>query len=141
MGRPRMRSCCTNVLTVGLFAVALPGLAAQGPVAPDAATEARIEKLIADLDSPRFPPRERAMRELVALEQAALGPLKKALRSPPSAEFECRARAILRTLAIYEPGGEVVGGLKLRLTADRTAVKAGETVTFTTTLCNMTDRP
>jgi hypothetical protein len=136
-----MKRYRTTALAAGLFALALPLLAAQPPAPADPAPQARIAKLLADLDSPKFPLRERATRELLALEQAAFEPLKKAMAAPPSAEFEHRARAILQTLVIYEPGGEVVNGLKLRLTADRTMVKIGERVMLTTMLANMTDRP
>jgi hypothetical protein len=129
-------------LGAGLLAVGLPLTAAQQPLNPTgAATEARIKKLLDDLDSPRFAVRERATKEVLAMQERALGPLKRALASPRSAEFAQRARGILRQLAIYEPGGAVVGGLKLRLTADRDTIKPGEAVTLTTTLCNLTDKP
>jgi len=63
------------------------------------------------------------------------------LATGQSLEVKCRARAILDKLAIYEPGGDVVNGLKVRLTADRVILKPGEAVKLTTTLCNMTDKP
>jgi hypothetical protein len=102
---------------------------------------ARIANLIKTLDSPRFIERDRATRELVALEEAALEPLHKSLTRGRSVEFVRRAQSILQALEIYEPGGEMVNGLKVRLTADHATVKSGETVTITTTLCNMTSKP
>jgi hypothetical protein len=134
-----MRRCLAfTVVAFGLFAV--PGMARQPAAAPKA-DAARIARLIEALGSAEFAERERAGRELLALEDAAVEPLRKALAMKRGLEFTRRAEALLEALAIHEPGGEVVKGLKLRLSADRTTVKPGETVTLTTTLCNMTDRP
>jgi hypothetical protein len=136
-----MNLCQTTFLAAGLLAVLLPLAAAQppaqrvGPAAPD------VRKLLDDLDSPRFAVRERATKALLRLREKALAPLKNALAAPRSAEFARRAQAILRQLAIYEPGGEISNGLKLCLTADRDSVKVGESLKLTTTLCNMTEKP
>jgi hypothetical protein len=125
----------------GLLAAALP-LAAQQPApATKETAEARIERLIRELDSPRFPVRERATRELGELREKAFAALKKALAARPSYECQRRILKLLEPLAIYEPGGEVVNGLKLRLTADRDTVKLGEAVKLTTAVCNMTEKP
>jgi len=128
-------------LCAGLLAAALP-LAAQQPARPNRETaEARIERLICELDSPRFAVRERATKQLAELREQAFLPLKKALTGSPSYELQRRVLNLLGPLAIYEPGGEVVGGLKLRLTADRDKVKVGEAVKLTTAVCNMTEKP
>jgi hypothetical protein len=128
-------------LCAGLLAAVLPLAAQQPPASPRETTAARIERLLRELDSPRFAVRERAQKELGELEEKAFLPLKKAVVAAPSCEFKRRAEKLLERLAIYEPGGEVVGGLKLRLTADRDKVKPGETVKLTTAVCNMTDKP
>ncbi len=134
-----MRGCLAfTFVALGLFAA--PGLTRQSPAAPRA-DAARIARLVEALDTAEFAERERAGRELLALEGAAVEPLRKALALKRGLEFTRRAQALLEALAIHEPGGEVVKGLKLRLSADRTTVKPGESVTLTTTLCNMTDRP
>ena len=133
-----MKTRCLTVLAAGLLA-AVP-LTAEPP-AREANPDARTAQLIRDLDSPRFAVRERAARELKALEAKALLALKEALRAPPSAEFEQRARALVRELAIHEPGGPVVNGLKVRLLVDRDTLRTGQTVKLTTILGNMTDGP
>jgi hypothetical protein len=126
------------LFAIGLFAA--PGMPQQ-PLAVPKGEAARIASLIEALDASGFAQRERASRELLALEGAAIEPLRQALAKGRGLEFTRRARAILDSLAIFEPGGIVVNGLKLRLSADRAAVKAGETVQLTTTLCNMTAKP
>ena len=130
-----------TLAAIFLAVALLAAPAISQPAAAPKADAARIARLIAALDSANFAERERATRELLALEGASLEPLRTALAAGPSAEFARRARAILDSLAIYEPGGEIVNGLKIRLTADRAVVKAGETIKLTTTLCNMTDKP
>jgi hypothetical protein len=124
------------LIAVGLFAAPVM---TQQPRAVPKEGAARIAKLIEALDADEFEERERATRELLALKGAAIEPLRKALAMRRSLELTRRAQRILDALAIHEPGGAVVNGLKVRLSADRTKVKAGEAVTLTTTLCNMTD--
>jgi hypothetical protein len=136
-----MRPLFATLLAAGLLAGAALLHAQQPPPAPAEPADARIARLIADLDSKRFAVRERATRELMALKAEAIEPLEKALGQASSVEVLRRIRAILETLAIYQPGGDVVDGLKLRLTADRAAVKMGETVNLRTVLCNMTEKP
>lgn len=126
------------LLVIGLFVA--PAMAQQPPGVRKV-DAAQIDHLIEALDSPRFSERERATRELLALEGDALVPLRKSLTTGRSIEFTRRARAILDALAIYEPGGEIVNGLKVRLGADRDTVKPGDTVKLTTRLCNMTAKP
>jgi hypothetical protein len=101
----------------------------------------RIAKLIATLDSASYVERERATAELLALEGAAIAPLHKALATARTVEFARRAQSILDALAIHEPGGDIVNGLKIRLTAERESVKLGSTFKLTTHLCNMTAKP
>jgi hypothetical protein len=83
----------------GLLVVVLP-LAAQGPPTPTReTTEARTERLIRELGSPRYAARERAMRELGGLKEKALAPLKKALAGCRSPEVERRIHLLLDQLA------------------------------------------
>jgi hypothetical protein len=105
------------------------------------ATPQQIDKWIGDLDHDKFALREEAQRELLRLEARALAPLRLALKKPHSLEFRCRAEKLLTQLAIFAPGGEVVGGLKLCLALDRDRARRGDTIVFTTTLVNMTDKP
>ncbi|GIW80700.1 MAG: hypothetical protein KatS3mg105_2507 [Gemmatales bacterium] len=44
-------------------------------------------------------------------------------------------------LAIYDGGGKVVNGLKIKLEASKKTIRLGDNVTFTTVLSNMTDKP
>src|SRR5262245_29526492 len=126
---------------VGFVGAAFLLVRAQGPQGEaKKATAKEIARLIDDLDANDFGTRERATKELLALEGQALEPLKKALAGNRSPEFTARARNILRSLAIHEPGGEAVNGLKIRLTADRESAKPGDPVKLVMSLCNMTDR-
>ena len=130
-------------LTAMLLIVALSASSAlaQKPQPAPKMVAARIARLIDALDSAKYGERERATRDLLAVEGAAIEPIREALGKGRSVEFTRRANAILDALAIYELGGEVVNGLKVRLTADRATIKVGETVKWTTILCNMTDKP
>lgn len=74
-------------------------------------TDAHIIKRIEELDAADFRARERASRELLDLKGLAIGPLKKALAGQPPLEQKLRAERVLKQLAIYAPGGEVVNGL------------------------------
>jgi hypothetical protein len=134
-----MRTHLAAIVTI--LTLSVGGATSQQPPAAAPTNAARIAALIESLDAASFAERERATRDLLALQGAALEPLHKALASGRALEFRRRAQSILNALAIHEPGGEVVNGLKLRLTADRAAVKPGESIKLTTTLCNMTDRP
>jgi RNA polymerase sigma factor (sigma-70 family) len=59
------------------------------------ATPERVRQWVADLDSPRFPAREAAARELAARKPEAEAALREALRGSISAEARRRAEAIL----------------------------------------------
>jgi hypothetical protein len=127
-------------IVIVLAAAMLPFLRSQeAPKAtvnpPDPGT---IQKLIKDLEAPDYPTRERASRELVRLEEYALEPVKRAVAGAQSLELAARGRRILNQLAIHEPGGEVVAGLKLRLTASQETIKHGQVVWLTSHLANMT---
>ncbi|HZZ81732.1 MAG TPA: hypothetical protein VFE62_24740 [Gemmataceae bacterium] len=126
------------IAVIAMLSVAGPALA-QSP-APKA-DAARIAKLIASLDSAKYAERERATAELLTLEGAVLEPLHKAVASAPTVEFARRAQTILDALAIHEPGGDIVNGLKLRLTVEHASIKLGSTFKLTTHLCNMTAKP
>src|SRR5262249_50768245 len=83
-------------LCIGLL-VAVLSLTAQQPP-PSAAnetSEARVERLIRELDSPRYAVRDRATRELRRLGAKAIAPLDKALAAPPRVEFERRVHLLL----------------------------------------------
>jgi RNA polymerase sigma factor (sigma-70 family) len=71
------------------------GRRAGGPKADSA----RLERLIADLDSASFATREEATRELERLGEAAEAALQAALRGQPSPEVRKRAGALLGKLA------------------------------------------
>jgi hypothetical protein len=91
----------------GLLVAVLP-LAAQQPPTPIRETaEGRIERLLRELDAPRFQVRDRAMRELRELGDKAVAPLKKALAARRSAEFERRAQILLErfTPVVAKPLG------------------------------------
>jgi hypothetical protein len=104
-------------------------------------TGEQIEKWVHDLDASQFSVREQATRDLLRAKERALAPLHEAMKTNNSLEFRRRTAMILEKLAIYEPGGQVVAGLKVRLTIDRESVRMGDTVIFTTSLANMTDQP
>jgi hypothetical protein len=58
----------------------------------------RIAKLIQDLDSPKFPVRQRATKELENLHEVAEGQLQAVLRDPPSLEAHQRVRNLLERM-------------------------------------------
>lgn len=129
------------LLPVLLVGAAVPPLLRSqepGKVPPAPPSKEAIRKLIQDLEAPEYPTRERATRELLRLEGHALEPLKRAVASARGLEFTTRARRVLDRIAIFEPGGEVVNGLKLCLTADRDGVRSGQTLWLTTTVANLT---
>jgi WD40 repeat protein len=58
----------------------------------------RIAKLVADLDNPEFPTREKANAQLEQLHELAAPALRKALSAPASAEARRRVEAMLEKL-------------------------------------------
>jgi len=102
----------------------------------------RVAWLIAKLESnePRW--QEWAADRLVEIGLPALQSLRAALADEQLAGYRERFQEVINRLAIYEPGaGELVNGLQLRLAADADAIRPGESVTFTTTVCNLEDEP
>src|SRR4051812_32875039 len=97
-------ACGIALVTCGTW---LPGQQAATPA---------VDRLVRDLDSDDFAVRDEAGRTLLGMQERALEPLKKALAKPSSVEFSRRAESLLKQLAIYGPGGDVVAGLKVRLT-------------------------
>ncbi len=126
-----MRTCVMTLLTLACI-----GGPALGQPADD-----RIARLIASLDATQFAQRDQATRELLALEGAAIEPLREALKTKRSLEFTRRVQTILDALAIHEPGGPVVDGLKVRLIVEGAPAKVGDKARLVTILCNMTDKP
>src|SRR5262249_54566466 len=77
---------------------ALPLLEGRLSKAAPAATPARIDQLIADLDHDDFTARENASRELEQLGRAAEAALRAAAAGTSSAEVRRRAEALLERL-------------------------------------------
>jgi hypothetical protein len=100
----------------------------------------RIRQLIADLQDSRFRVREEATAQLLRIGIPACGPLRKALEAKPDLELTRRIESVLWELEFDEQNTPVVNGLKICLNADRKKIKPGETVTFTTRVCNVTDK-
>ncbi|MFL6220247.1 MAG: hypothetical protein ACJ742_17170, partial [Actinomycetes bacterium] len=71
-----------------------------------------IEKRVADLDSGRFATRERAAKELEAAGELAIGPLRRLLERPPSAEAKARADQLLKKLVAQPPTPDQVRALE-----------------------------
>ncbi|MGE3803281.1 MAG: HEAT repeat domain-containing protein [Gemmataceae bacterium] len=120
-----------------LWMINTPGFLAG---AEPAQTDTRpIAQLIAELDDDNFIIREQATRLLLARGPEVIEPLKDAVAKTTSPEVRARANHVLQALSIHDGGGKVVGGLKLRLSADTDKIRPGSKLTLTTTLCNMTD--
>jgi hypothetical protein len=153
METPFMRSRIFLLSLAGLMGVAVSFLAephapmqaaflrpAQpGSVFPQSSKDDRIARLIRQLESDSFRLREQASHELIQLGVPAYAPLKKALAAKPSLELTRRIEDILWCVEVDAESAPAVNGLRLFLKADRQKVKPGETVTFTTRLCNRTD--
>jgi hypothetical protein len=78
----------------------VPFLKVQLPPAKrDANLTAKLEKLIADLDSDEFAVREKARAELAKLGLSAEPALKKALAAKPSLEVRRRIEALLEAMS------------------------------------------
>jgi hypothetical protein len=68
------------------------------PIAVPAVNLTQIEEWVADLDSPKYPLRERATRELLAVGEMAVVPLQRLLEKNPSGEAKNRATLILKKI-------------------------------------------
>jgi hypothetical protein len=100
--------------------VVVPFLA--GHLKPEAAPDpAKLNQLIADLDSDRFAVRERAVRELKALGHAAAPAVRKALEGSTSAE----ARKRLEEVAAHRPDPANEPGRLRRLRAMQVLERIG----------------
>jgi hypothetical protein len=78
---------------------AVPWLREQiRPIAVPAADMQRVGKLVADLDSDKYPTRDLAIKELVAVGELAIVPLHRLLEMPPSAEARERAKLVLKKI-------------------------------------------
>src|SRR5262249_57021707 len=63
----------------------------------------RIEGLIAQLDADDFATRERAFQALVEIGDPAVGPLKRLLEKPPSAEAKRQATRVIEEIGDPAP--------------------------------------
>ncbi len=135
----------TALLAVALAAVLVSPMALPGqdppPPAPavepvvDPATVALMIRRLGDADPAKA---DAAMVALIRGGAPSLPVLRAVLAQ--SRDPGVRARAE-RALPICEVTAPAENGLKTGLTADRTTLALGETVTLTTTLCNVGDRP
>ena len=100
-----------------------------------------IVKWIANLDSKDFETRQRATRDVLALKEAALEPLKKALRLPnKELVFKARVEKLLSQLALFEREGPAVNGLRISLLASNDTLRVGEEMMLITTLVNVSNK-
>jgi hypothetical protein len=83
---------------------AVPFLASQLPPAPRAA--GGLERLVAALDSESFEVRQKAFRELEALDVVAESALRQALKRPVTPEQGRRLKELLETITAPVPSGE-----------------------------------
>src|SRR5262249_54356683 len=118
----------TAMRSIVLIAVASL-LAAVGPYADagkPAPTSLEIEKWITDLASDNFGTRDRATKQLRALKEGAIEPLKDALCLPKKdLEFVRRVQSLLDELIMFERDGETVNGLRLFLAASNDTLRVG----------------
>ena len=129
-----MNRIATGAL-VFFLGLAAHAVAENQPGAPPAG----VEKLIAQLDNDDFETRESAFKKLVEIGAPAVPAMRKALEeSKEKVDLASKAR---RFLDLFDGGGETVNGLKITLKADKETVQAGEALTFTALLANMTDKP
>jgi hypothetical protein len=70
---------------------------------PVAVSQASLQKLVADLDDPKFAVRDKAGRELAALGLAAEAALTKKLQSKPSLEVSRRIEGLLVGIRSMRP--------------------------------------
>jgi hypothetical protein len=96
------------------------------------------ELVIKRLTSPDAAAADAAMIDLMRGGIANVPVLKNALATCKDPGFRDRAE---RALAICAVDAPVDNGVKVGLRADHGEVKPGETVTFTATVCNVSDKP
>jgi hypothetical protein len=118
----------TAAATVLCLACCLP---AQKPGSPE-------DLVIKRLGNPDAAAADAAMIDLIRGGPSSAPVLAKALELCKEQAFRARAE---RALAICAVDAPVHDGVKVGLRADRKAVKPGEQVTFTATLCNVGDKP
>jgi hypothetical protein len=66
------------------------------PISEPPVDAKRVEKLIAELDSPKYAVRDKAHKELVTCGELVITPLQKLIANPPSEEARTRAEKILK---------------------------------------------
>jgi WD40 repeat protein len=81
------------------------------PAAP--ADADKVERLIADLDSPRFAERKQAAVELEKIGESAIPLLRKALEAEPTAEARKRMEELLKKTDSGAPRGELLRSLRV----------------------------
>lgn len=102
------------------------------PPGPERTT---VLRLIAQLEATETNARDVAERALIEIGAGAIAPLRHALATPRSADFQARARKILNRLI-----GPIRDGLALSLSVDKKTVKMGEEVVFTLAFWNVADK-
>jgi hypothetical protein len=139
-----MKSPSTAALMAVWFGIALLGslfALFSIQVQQEEQRHARIAMLISLLDHRDEPVRKLAADELTAIGGDAVEPLRQAIRDLDPARHRPEHLALYNRLAICQPGGEWTNDLQLSLRADLDAVRPGDTVTFTTTVCNLDNEP
>jgi hypothetical protein len=81
------------------------------PAAPSDAE--KVERLIAELDSPRFAERKNASGELEKLGESAIPLLRKALEGDPTPEARKRIEELLKKTDSIAPRGELLRSLRV----------------------------
>lgn len=99
-----------------------------------------VDKWVANLESKDFETRQRATRDLLALKEGALEPLKKALRPNKDLVFKARVEKLLNQLALFEREGPAVNGLRMLLLASNDTLRVGEDMVLVTTLVNVSNK-
>jgi hypothetical protein len=117
-----------TVLALTMFALAVT---AQKPGSAEDLMQKR-------LGSPDAADADAAMINLIRGGTASVPVLRNVLTTTQDAQVRARAE---RALAICTVDAQVANGVKIGLRADRNELKPGEAVTFTATLCNVSDAP
>src|SRR4051794_13568994 len=98
----------------------------------------KIDALIQGMDSDNMDKRQGCFAELAAIGVQARAALEDAAKNSPS--FEVRTRAE-RLIKVCVPGGAVLNGARLSLTADKTTLSGPGSINLTVTLANLSDKP